>query len=34
MRVKTCFGIMVKIDFNKIQNILECAIRNIFSALN
>jgi hypothetical protein len=33
MGVKSCFWIMVKIDFNKISKIQECAIRIIFPAV-
>jgi hypothetical protein len=33
MKVKSCFGIMAKIDFNKILKIMVCAIRIIFLAV-
>jgi hypothetical protein len=30
MKVKSCFKIMIKIDFDKFLKILECTIRTIF----
>jgi hypothetical protein len=32
MRIKSCFGIMATIGFNKISKILECAIRILIQA--
>jgi hypothetical protein len=33
MKVKSCFGTMIRIDFDNFPNFLECSIRAIFSAV-
>jgi hypothetical protein len=33
IRVKPCYGIKAKIDFNKITNIMECTIMTMISVV-